>query len=734
MSYQPFLISGYVTGLQTDLQPWMLPADAFQSVFDGCIHNAVLFKRSGTEFFGELVHSSTSITAITNSNPGIVTVTSAAGIADGDKVQINYASGMTEVNGGKYIVTNLVGNSFDLYDISGNPVDTTTFGIYTANGILSIFPGLPVMGLRTFIDNDNQRILVAMDTRRACVYDPVTNTFAPLEGPVPFADYFTGDNSNFFSTAAFGRTSSFGTSTLFMTNNVDPIYAYVSGATSVTQFIPNTNPTGVGNYVNTCKFIFAIRQRLLLIGTLEGSISGSGGSRYNQRQRWSQAQNPNVFDDVTPGNGGFVDAPTSEVIIGSKSLQDLIITHFTQSVWMTQPTSDPALPFRWTKINDFRACDSPYANIGHDRFVVSFGKRGIVATDSIEVQRIDSKIELFMQEQINSDAILQLFSERNYTERRSWTLFPALINDVNPDSTNEPTTSNRALIRTDEEGAWSIYRIAFPPDADNPDGINFSCLGFGETTRDLSWENFNGTTAPDNSWEQFNEETWESFFLQSNSELFLGGDQIGRVYILENSDSGDDDGNPINFEVTSAAWNPFKEKGISCQLGYVDFYVDADTDTQFTVEFYTNDITSPYMTQTLDCLPPLGFIADIQNITLSNPVQVTAASNGLEDGDTIFIYNLNGAGNLTGGPYSVTVIDDNNFTLDGIDGTSFETYGSGGTIVEREFQNTKCWKRAYAGGKGYLHYIRITNTGTNDVLRFNAFMPWFRPAGSRMIG
>ncbi len=737
-AYQPYLIAPFKTSLNTELQPWLLPQDAFQSIYDAYIHHGVLSKRDGVEFFGELVHSQIDITAITNANPGQVTVSSAAGLSEGQRIQINYATGMTSVNGGKYVITNLIGTTFDLYDTSGNPVDTSGFGVYTGSGILSIFPALPVMGLRTFVDNDNQRILVAMDTRRACVYDPNTNSFAPLDGSTPFTDYFSGDNSNFFSTASFGRTGSFGTSTLFMTNNVDTIYTYQSGDTTVSQFIPNTNPTGTANYVNSCKFIFSIRQRLVLMGTLEGAVSGTGGTYYNQRQRWSQAQNPTVWDDVTPGNGGYVDAPTSEVIIGTKSLQDLVITHFTQSVWMSQPTSDPALPFRWSKINDFRACDAPYANIGHDRYVISFGKRGIVATDSVEVRRIDEQIQSFIQNEINTQFIQQLYSERNFAEQRSWTIYPALINDVNPDSTNAPETSNRALIRTEDEGAWSIYRIAFPPTTVDgitySDGINFSSLGFGETTRDLAWEDFNGVLASDNSWAEFDEETWQSYFLQSDSELFLGGDQIGRVYILEDSDSGSDDGNPINFELTSAAWNPYKDQGIQAQLGYVDFYVDADTDTQFTVEFFTSDINNPYATQTLDCLPPLGFIADIQDITLSNPVQITAASNGLETGDQLFIYNLNGAENLTGGPYTVTVVDENNFTLDGVDGTGFETYISGGTLVLREFENTKCWKRAYAGGKGYLHYVRITNTGTNDILRFNAFMPWFRQCGTRMIG
>jgi hypothetical protein len=664
VSYQPFLIANYATGIDNEAQPWLLPVDAFQLLLDGYIHHGVLSKRSGIQLFGQLVHS----------------------------------GGVT--------------------------------------------PELPVMGIKQFIDTNNALQLLAFDTERACIYNSGTQTFDPLD----LADIFNGSASSFINSAAFGKTGSFATSTFFFTNfngdtslSISPIRTFTTGATTA-QFVPDTTPTAsTRNYVIAAQFIFAFRQRLLLLNTVESDTLPAGtpptgsGTNYTQRMRWSRANNPAAsgsnWDQITPGNGGFVDAPTSESIIGAKQLQDMIIVHFTYSVWAIKPTADPALPFRWEKINSFRACDAPYANIAHDRYVVSFGKRGIVATDSVEVQRVDNRIEKFMMQEINADFIERMYSERNFTERRSWTLYPAATNDVNSATTTEPETSNRALIRTEEEGAWSIYRVA-TKDLDPTDGTNMSCLGFGEVDFDLAFNDFTGSM--DFSFNQFGDQTWSSYYVQAQSEIFLGGDQKGRVLFLEKD--GDDMGEPISFEVVSAAWNPFKDKGIQAQLGYVDFYVDADTDTNFTVEFYADDIDTPYTSQTLNCLPSLGFIADVQLVTLSNPVQITADSNGLETGDEIFIYNLNGADELTGGPYTVTVIDGNNFTLDGVDGTAFSTYISGGQIVEREFENTKCWKRAYAGGKGYLHYIRITNSGTDDVLRFNAFMPWFRPAGTRMIG
>lgn len=732
--YQPFPIFAFTTSLDKDVQPWILPIDAFQTILDGYVHHGVLNKRSGTKFFGDFVNASTlTLVSISNTNPNVAQAS--APIAAGTYIQIRNATGMTEINNTTYKAINPLLNFFNLADEAGNIIDTTSFGVYTGGGEIFVVPANPIMGIKQFIDTNNALQTLIWDTKRACIYDTGTQLFDPLDT----ADIFNATPSSFVSVGNYGKTSSFSTSTLYFSNftgdtglPISPVFQYTTGATT-SQFTPDTTPTAVTrNYIVAAQFIFSIRQRLLLLNTIEstslpaGSPPVSSGTHFPQRMRWSQAQDPNTFDEITPGAGGFDDAATSDSIITAKQLEDIIVVQFTYSMWLIKPNSDPAQPFKWYKLNSFRASEAPYASIGHDRFIINYGRRGITATDSVEVQRMDDKIQLFMQEEINADFIERMYSERNYTERRSWTLYPASVDDKDPDSDSEPETSNRALIRTEEEGAWSIYRVALIS-RDETGYTNMSCLGFGETQQDLAFDDFESET-----FDSFSSETFQSFFIQSNSEILLGGDQEGRVLFLEKD--GDDLEQDIGFEVISAGWNPYKEQGIQAQLGYVDFYVDADQSTFFTVEFYCDDIDTPYASQNLDCLPPLGYLADIQTISLTNPVQVTAASNGLTTGQQIYIYNLVGADQLMGGPYTVTVVNENQFTLDGIDGTSMATYISGGMIVERPFNNSKCWKRAYAGAKGYLHYIRIVNSGKDDVLRFNAFMPWFRPAGRRMIG
>jgi hypothetical protein len=63
----------------------------------------------------------------------------------------------------------------------------------------------------------------------------------------------------------------------------------------------------------------------------------------------------------------------------------------------------------------------------------------------------------------------------------------------------------------------------------------------------------------------------------------------------------------------------------------------------------------------------------------SNPTQITSPNNDLRTGSIITIENVGGMIELNGNSYTVTVIDSDNFTLNGVDNTSFTPYTSGGT-------------------------------------------------------
>lgn len=97
------------------------------------------------------------ITGITNANPGVVTVSSASptntlALTNGMIITISGVVGMTQVNTNRYVVANLSGTSFSLYDLFGNPVNTTSFGTYSSGGIanqISYPPTAPTLNAAT---------------------------------------------------------------------------------------------------------------------------------------------------------------------------------------------------------------------------------------------------------------------------------------------------------------------------------------------------------------------------------------------------------------------------------------------------------------------------------------------------------------------------------------------------------------------------------------------------------
>jgi hypothetical protein len=63
----------------------------------------------------------------------------------------------------------------------------------------------------------------------------------------------------------------------------------------------------------------------------------------------------------------------------------------------------------------------------------------------------------------------------------------------------------------------------------------------------------------------------------------------------------------------------------------------------------------------------------------SNPTQITSPDHDLQTGSIITIANVGGMVQLNGNTYTVTVVDANTFTLNGIDNTAFGAYTGGGT-------------------------------------------------------
>lgn len=69
---------------------------------------------------------------------------------------------------------------------------------------------------------------------------------------------------------------------------------------------------------------------------------------------------------------------------------------------------------------------------------------------------------------------------------------------------------------------------------------------------------------------------------------------------------------------------------------------------------------------------------NITNATQANPIVITSTSHGLFTGAKLTIQNVGGMTELNGNTYTITVIDSDTFSLDGVDGTGYTAYTSGG--------------------------------------------------------
>lgn len=74
------------------------------------------------------------ITGISKANPCVVTVTNTYTTGDVDWVYITGVSGMSEINGRYFIVHATTGSAITLYDLFGNPVDSSSWGTWTSGG------------------------------------------------------------------------------------------------------------------------------------------------------------------------------------------------------------------------------------------------------------------------------------------------------------------------------------------------------------------------------------------------------------------------------------------------------------------------------------------------------------------------------------------------------------------------------------------------------------------------
>lgn len=101
----------------------------------------------------------------------------------------------------------------------------------------------------------------------------------------------------------------------------------------------------------------------------------------------------------------------------------------------------------------------------------------------------------------------------------------------------------------------------------------------------------------------------------------------------------------------------------------------------------------------------------------SNPCQITSPNHGLTTGDQIVISDVLGMINLNGNTYTVTVLNANQFTLNGVNATLFPAYTSGGFWVRTSTVMTKWGIYTPWGITFNFGFVQFT-TGAGNLIPF----------------
>ena len=224
MTYVPYLIANYATGLEKRLQPWLIPDDAQEDLFDGYVYRGTMTKREGYIYFatGERAGAPYTESRIVNRISTEQARTSGGTLVVGNGTPGPYTFRIQHLPVRRGTTTITAGGQTALDNGVGGFVTTPAGGTGTINyttGDVSItflnnvagatqlfvtydyFPGDPVMMVADFITVANNKDLIVADSQRLNKYNRVTNILEYL-GSTSSINAITAANPGVVTTTA----------------------------------------------------------------------------------------------------------------------------------------------------------------------------------------------------------------------------------------------------------------------------------------------------------------------------------------------------------------------------------------------------------------------------------------------------------------------------------------------------------------------------------------------------
>jgi hypothetical protein len=742
MTYTPYLIANYSTGLDKQLQPWLSPDDSQQELLDGYVYRGTMSKREGYNYFatGErggapyresrIVHSLVDVPmvgAIDGTNR-VFTLAGTAQIARGsitvtgsNPTQVLVDNGLGTFTGDGVGTVNYITGSISV-TLTVAPIVASTVTI-----TYSFMPDLPVMMSASYINNINIRELIVCDTAYVNRYNSTLNILQDIT-----TTPYTGNKFNFFTWVNYADGE--GTPRLLFSNNKDNIQQYDGSVVSdYTYMMESSFPVPNPVTALTCASMVEMKDRLILLRTTETSSDGT--IIYGKRIRIS-GTGVNSDDFRTSATGaGFIDIPDATWINGAAFNRDDLIIFTEQSTWVLKYTGNDTVPFVLLKIDESRGCDATFAVITYLNKTSAVSKRGLIITDGYVVERQDQKIPDFTFNEINNGAdsnqsyFSLCFAGSVDADRDHYLIYP-------PQGEVE---SKRILVTNYDEENYSNYRLPL------------SCMGTFQTSFNVTWDDLLSFPTWDAMAAAYG--SWYSFSYTDGVPFSIGGGHHGEIWRLGVTEAEDNIVRIYNITViddqtieVTTDWNNYIDGGTSNTdptLGADYIFITGVVgmieinDQQFPVTtIISNNVfqldvstaVTPYIPATefgayvsggraqrvipfyslfkqfnpfimMDKKVRCGWIymyvdassssllrkIAISGITKSSPCVVTTlVPHGFANLEQVSFSGIVGMTELNNTQAFITLLSPTTFSLNGVDSTGFTTYVSGGYAGVKE--------------------------------------------------
>lgn len=523
MTYQPFLISNYATGLDRELQPWLLPNDAYVDLLDGFVYRGVTKKRDGYSGFANGLKSTYTESRMVHE---VASVAPSTGAIDGANATYTWTL-TTPVARGRVTITGsnppqvLTDDGEGAFTGDGTGTINYTTGAVSitfsappavASTVLltySYHQGLPVMGVMSFYPTNNVRQMILADTTYVNRYNPTTDRLDDISSGTAYNCTAT----DFWSWVNYEDASS-NPRLLFCNGVVGDVIQQYDG-TTVAAYAPTFTP-GTLN----ARQMFNVRDRLVLFQTIEN------GTLYPRRIRISgTGANSDNFDTTATG-AGFIDIPDNTWFFGAAFNRDDVLFFTEAATWMMKYTGNDITPFVLEKIDGSRGSSAAFSVISYLNRTMAASPRGLIISDGYQVDRMDNNLPDFTFNQILPDQFLRLYASFLDEDRDVYLIYPSAGTIRPPLLTNGE--SDRILVVNFEEDNFSIYRIPL------------SCMGNFQLSLTVLWSDLTAAnTFPNWDATAATFGNWNSFPFTKGTPVTIGGGHKGEVWKLNDVQNED---------------------------------------------------------------------------------------------------------------------------------------------------------------------------------------------------